>query len=202
MSFRDRKFELVLYPLEDETHAHALHRIRFERNLFGGADFEYLYITHDKDIDVKSGELIKSHVHLLLFGFTNPRFSSSISDTLGIKESSVQSVKQLRAAMRYLIHADADFEKDGKFQYRPDAVDGSIFGLNQFEDACETENAIEDAFRNLFDFVVNHVGRVSKKGVADYAMNCGLLRAYSRYYKILSDVIDEHNEIYRKEISQ
>lgn len=77
-------------------------------------------ITHDKDIDEATGELVEPHTHIYL-EYETPRKLSTIANLFGVAENFIEAVKNKKGFIRYLTHLDdAD-----KHQYPPFEVVGN-----------------------------------------------------------------------------
>lgn len=74
-------------------------------------------ITHDKDTNKDTGELIEPHTHLIL-EYATPRAASTVANLLGVPENLVEYGDSKQALMKYLTHAN---DKD-KYQYEADEV--------------------------------------------------------------------------------
>jgi hypothetical protein len=74
-------------------------------------------ITHDKDSDSNTGEIVDSHTHYLI-EYDTPRKITTIANLFGVESNFVEVVKSKKAMLRYLTHMD-DSEK---YQYSPDEV--------------------------------------------------------------------------------
>ena len=69
-------------------------------------------ITHDKDIDELTGELVEPHTHIYL-DYETPRKLSTIANLFGVADNFIEVVKNKKGFIRYLTHMD-DPEK---YQY-------------------------------------------------------------------------------------
>jgi len=74
-------------------------------------------ITHDKDSDANTGELVESHTHYLI-EYDTPRKITTIANLFEVESNFVEVVKSKKAMLRYLTHMD-DSEK---YQYSADEV--------------------------------------------------------------------------------
>ena len=110
--FRDRKFCLLLYPLEDESHKNAIDVIK--------RSYDYAMITHDSDLD-EVGNLKKTHTHLVI-RFNNPVWNSALAKDLGIEINYIQKCRSLERSLLYLVH----YNEPDKFQYDTRKVQGSL----------------------------------------------------------------------------
>lgn len=74
-------------------------------------------ITHDKDVDANTGEIVESHTHYLI-EYDTPRKITTIANLFEVESNFVEVVKSKKAILRYLTHMD-DSEK---YQYSSDEV--------------------------------------------------------------------------------
>jgi hypothetical protein len=88
---------------------------KFVGSLTGSA-YAYL-ITHDRDSNVETGEVVESHTHILV-DYQTPRKLSTVANLFQVESNFVEVVKSKQAMLRYLIHLD----DPDKFQYSPDDV--------------------------------------------------------------------------------
>ena len=181
MSFRDRKFEFVLYP-DDETHVKALDIIK--------QSYQYVYILHDKDLNA-DGELKKPHWHVLIKGFNSAVWSSSICEQLGIGENCIEKVRNFQSALRYLIHKD-DLDKA---QYSVDDVQGNLKA--EFEKAVGEGMTEEKAISIIFDFLESSDEQISYRDMFKFVLDNGLYGYYRQSYGVIKDLLYQHNEFRR-----
>lgn len=180
LSSQSRIFHIVLYPdstLYDTTF--VLSDLVVNLN----SVVQYAYCLHDKDLG-DSGDLLKPHYHLVL-KCKYPVKYSDVCTKLGLPESAinlpVSSHRQsFRSMVRYLIHADSP----KKFQYAFEDII-SNFSCSDYFDLSSSDDD-SSAFRELLDFMLE--GHPTKKSIALYACNSGLLKYYNRYYRILWDI--------------
>lgn len=181
MSFRDRKFEFVLYP-DDETHVKALEIIK--------QSFQYVYVLHDRDLNA-DGDLKKPHWHVLIKGFNSPVWSSSICEQLGIVENCVEKVRNFQSALRYLIHKD----DTDKAQYSVDDIHGNLKA--ELEKAVGEGMTEEKAIGIIFDFLENSDEHISYRDMFKFVLDNGLYGYYRQSYGVLKDLLYQHNEFVR-----
>ena len=81
-----------------------------------GTAFAYC-ITHDKDHNPETGEVVEPHTHILL-DYETPRKLTTVANLLDVEPNFIETVKSKKAMLRYLVHGD-DPEK---MQYEPDEV--------------------------------------------------------------------------------
>lgn len=184
-SFRAVNFGLLLYPEEDNSHRLALEYIRF--------NFECAYVTHDKDVDEESGEVLKSHTHVVI-RLTNARTNVSLSKELGIAINYIQKIKNFEGALEYLIHLN----DENKYQYDLKDVKGSdslILKLKKYinnKGYTEEERVIE-----LFEYI-DSIGYVTIKDFSKFAVSVGKWDIFRRSYSFFKDYIIQHNQEYEE----
>jgi len=173
-----RRFGLLLYPEEDPSHSKALGLLASEN---------FVGITHDKDLK-EDGELLKSHVHVVL-SFPNSRWSSAVAKSLGISPQFVQVIRSEEAALLYLLHTN----DSGKYQYAFDELFGplknKLKALLLKHDKSEDEQA-NDLLVELAAFLDND----PHYRVRDFALHCsssGRWSLYRRSASIFHRMIDE-----------
>ena len=127
--YRSRKHCLLLYPLEDESHKNAIDYIK--------NNYDYALIVHDKDYYTETGEIKKSHTHIVL-SFNNAKWNTAISEELGITSNYIQQCRNYENALDYLIH----FNDDSKYQYSIDEVKGNL--KNKLNKIINTDNKDEN----------------------------------------------------------
>lgn len=74
----------------------------------------FLAITHDKDINEETGELVEPHTHLY-FEYSTPRKITTIANLLNIETNFIEIVRNKKMFVRYLTHLD----NPEKAQYPP-----------------------------------------------------------------------------------
>lgn len=175
--FRDRKFCLLLYPLEDKSHEKALEIIK--------SNYDYAFIEHDKDI-LENGEIKKSHTHVVL-RFKNAIWNTSLAEELGISENYIERCRNLDKSLMYLIH----YNDIDKFQYEYENVCGPLsdrlFRL--------LENTSKDENERCLDLIeyINSSGTISISDFATYCASVGKWDIFRRSSIIYLEIIKEHN---------
>jgi len=86
----------------------------------------YAWITHDKDVNSDTGELIEKHVHAFI-EVKNPRSFKSVAESLNVSENMVCKVIDKNGILQYLIHKN----QPDKFQYEFTEIH-SNFNLEPF----------------------------------------------------------------------
>lgn len=174
---RTRNVEIIIYN-EDDLQSKV--DICEEFNLY------YAYILHDKDFDDKTGELIKPHYHLRVFD-TNQRTISAWSKIFNVEEHDIETLKDKKRAIRYLIHLDSP----NKYQYSMYDVTSNIYDIEDYFKEDKTDEIKQ--LNNIFNYLDEIQGYIYFKEVKSYVLEHQYWSAYRRYYSIIKDVIVEHN---------
>lgn len=182
-SASSRNFHLVLYP---ESSSYDLLHILDELVVNLKYCSKWAWCTHDSDVN-DDESLKKEHVHLVLNCKYPVRYKDIVSH-LAVPESSMtlpdanSSVRTFRSMVRYLIHADSP----KKHQYDLDKIH-SNFDVSSYFDVASADKS-SSSFLDLLEFMSQK--GVSRRSIALYAANNGLLGYYRQYYRILWDIID------------
>lgn len=150
-------WEFVLYP-ESEVYDYTdmLNKIteRFKN---------FAYVKHDKDTD-ENGEIKKAHTHLLVRNEGSAVRLSTIQKDFPEINNSFQRVKNWRAAIRYLIHADAP----DKFQYPVESIISNFDHGRYFGDIRATA-----CMKAIHNFIVdNYVTNPQELIAWSFENNC------------------------------
>lgn len=176
--YRSKKFCILLYPQEDETHKKALEYIRL--------NYDYASIEHNKDKN-EEGEIKKSHTHVVL-SFTNAKWNTAVSEELGIAINYMERCRSLENALEYLIH----FNDDTKEQYDIEEVQGNLKSkLKQImanDGKDENEKALE-----LTEFINTYPGPLNEFIFIQYVCSVGMWDVFRRGSYIFLRLIDKHN---------
>lgn len=181
--FRSKKFCLLLYPLEDDTHKQALEYIKL--------NYDYASIVHDKDTN-EQGEVKKSHTHVVI-SIPNAKWNTALAKELGITENYIERCRGLENALEYLIH----FNDDSKHQYSLDEVKGNLkkklkkIMLNDGQDE-------EDKVELLIDFITTYPGFLRFGDFSTYCVSLGMWSVFRRSASIFVKLIEEHNKYVRE----
>ena len=81
-----------------------------------GAFVSYV-ITHDKDVNVDTGEVVEPHTHIYI-EYDTPRKVSTVANLLGVADNFIEVVKNKKGMLRYLTHKD----QKTKVKYDDDEV--------------------------------------------------------------------------------
>lgn len=193
LSSKSRLFHFVIYP--DSSSYDGTNFLKsFDPSSrfvpFFPMEVDFAYILHDSDVD-DLGSPLKSHYHLVL-RLSSPRSYLSVCKTLGLPTSSVSlpdsdrsSNLSFRYMSRYLIHLDSP----KKYQYNPSSVI-SNFDISQYFDVASSDRQ-SSAFLELLELVL--LPSSTKRSVAVYAAQSGLLSYYRMYYRILWDISYEND---------
>lgn len=136
----------------------------------------YAFITHDKD--VKDGELVKPHIHLMM-QFENAHHVTAVAKELGVHPNYVELWdRRINNAWSYLLHETADATE--KKLYSPDDVTAS------FDFAAKISSIRSGVDRNAFDEGLELLaeGTISK---SELRRKLGVV-LYSKRRKLIEDV--------------
>lgn len=180
--FRSRNFNLVLYS-EDESHRQAIDYIK--------KNCDYAMILHDMDTYEDTGELKKSHYHVVV-RFPNAKWSTSFANDLGIGENYLEECRSLKRSLLYLIH----FYDENKYQYDVDDVTGSLKKRLQeiLTNSDKTEN---EKMQDLISYIDNFDNFIEMSQFIRYCVSIGYTDVCRRDYQLLTSIIIEHNSKYR-----
>lgn len=176
--FRSRRFCLLLYTSEDDTHIKALEYIKNNYE-------NYAYIIHNKDTN-KDNELKKAHTHIVL-EFNNARWSSSLAEELGITPNYLQNCKNFEKALDYLIH----FNDDTKYQYDISEVKGNLKKqlIKQMNSFNKDENEIVKEIIEM----INNSDLIDVSTFVKIMCDWGYYSYFRRSLGLFLRLIDNHN---------
>lgn len=168
--------ELILY-LDNISHIELLNDLIKKYN--------YAYILHDKD-KYETGELKKSHYHLLLF-FDNARWGTSILKEISIDNTNLIEFRENKAsAIQYLVHSN----NLDKYQYNYLDINSNIdldIYFNNIKNKEDSDISI------IYDFIINYSGYLHFSTLYYYCVSNGLWSTYRRNYSIIKDLLLERN---------
>lgn len=177
--FRSRKFCMLLYPLEDESHKKALDFIKL--------NYDYAMIEHNQDLN-DQGEVKKTHVHVVV-SFGNAKWNTALAEELGIKLNYMQKCRSLSNALEYLIH----YNDEQKHQYSIDDVQGNL--KSQLKKILENDGKDENQKAlELINYIDQHQGLIDESKFFKYACEIGMYDVARRSAYILIRMIDRHNQ--------
>ena len=146
----------------------------------------YAYIEHEAEEEDK-----KNHTHVVMY-FKNRRYATAIakndfnSNVIDLKLKSCNLIPMLR----YLIHYDDEDKK----QYDIDLVKGPL--KEKLVNVIKDKNTDKDNLNDIIDFILSCSCKVTFKSVFVYCLNMNYFSSYLRYYAIIRDIIQEHNNLY------
>lgn len=182
-NFRDRKFMFLLYP-DNESHMKALETLI--------KSYDVAYILHDKDKEVDTNQLKKSHYHVIIRTGNNAKWSYPLCEELGIEPRFVEKIGKLDNALAYLIHYNEEDTID-KYKYELNEVKGNLnVRLKEIiskEDKTEGEKVIE-----LIEIIDNADMKIKVKDFARHCASTGKWDVFRRSSSIFMAIISEHNE--------
>lgn len=181
--FRSRRFCILLYTEEDESHIRALEYIKNNYD-------NYAYICHDKDIFIETGKLKKPHTHVVV-EFNNARWSSGVADELNIKSNYIQSCRNFDNALTYLIH----FNDDSKHQYSIDEVKGNL--RKQLIKTMSTYQKDENEIVKDIIYTIKSSNKfIDLDDFATYMCDLGYYSYFRRSLSLFYKIIENHNNEY------
>lgn len=181
--FRSRRFCILLYTEEDESHIRALEYIKNNYD-------NYAYICHDKDIFIETGELKKPHTHVVV-EFNNARWSSGVADELNIKSNYIQACRNFDNALTYLIH----FNDDSKHQYSIDEVKGNL--RKQLIKTMSTYQKDENEIVKDIIYTIKSSNKfIDLDDFATYMCDLGYYSYFRRSLSLFYKIIENHNNEY------
>lgn len=172
-----RNICMILYPLEDASHASALEYIK--------GNYQYASITHDRDT-LEEGTLKKSHVHVMC-RFGQARHISAIAKELGLEDHYIHKCGSLEKYGRYLVHAD----DPDKAQYTLDQVEGDLRPL--VAKALEHEKTEDEKVLALLDLLDSVPQVLTVTQFVKIACANGLYSEVRRNGFMMTKILEEHN---------
>lgn len=114
-------FIVVIYPDEDKNHKKFFDYIKLRESQ---GRYEYFYIVHDKDVDPDTGELKKSHVHMLIH---QKEFQPLTSFLNYFKYwiDYAEGVSSVSSCLSYFLHDTPDCIEHGKTPYSLEDLKGT-----------------------------------------------------------------------------
>lgn len=145
----------------------------------------YAYIEHKKEQDD-----LKVHTHVVIY-FPNRRYVNGVAKELGSNACDLKLVScNLVPMLRYLIH----YDDEDKIQYSIDDVHGTL--KEKLESIIKGKNCDKENLNDIIDFILKCSKKVTFKAVFVYCLNMNYFSSYLRYYAIIRDIIQEHNNLY------
>ena len=200
--FKDRKFMILLYP-DDVTHARAYEILT--------TSYDFASILHDKDIysemDITSeikkygqakhdvGELKKPHYHIIISTGNNPKWNTALAKELGIEVRFIEKIKKVERALEYLIH----YNDEDKYQYDVEEVQGVL--KSRLKASINSIDKSEgEKVKELIDYIRSQDGVIMYDDFGEYCAVSGYWDVFRRSQTYFLKVIDQHNEVYRKQV--
>lgn len=175
--FRNRNM-LLLFWCDNEKHMDAYDKLT--------RLYDYVSILHDRDLQ-EDGLFKKAHIHAFL-NFRNAKWSSAISEEIGLELNYFEEPKSAKNSLLYLLHyndpdkAQYDFsELKGPLKSRVGTI---LKGMSQTEDERVSE---------LIPFILS---RKEKLSITDFALYCsqnGYWADFRRSATIFIKILEEHN---------
>lgn len=176
--FRAKKFCLLLYPNEDETHRQVLEYLKL--------NYDIAYINHNLDTN-ELGEIKKEHTHVVI-SLDNAKWNTALSSEIGLSLNYIQKCRSLENALEYLIH----YHDDSKYQYNLDEVKGNLKAklekILKTDGKDENEKSIE-----LIEYIEGNKNIIQVSEFARYCANSGMWDVFRRASTIYLSIINEHN---------
>lgn len=99
-------------------------------------NYSCIYILHDRDVNIETGEIKKAHYHIII-KFENQRNLKNVCEEIGIEPNYCQVILSYTKSLQYLIHMN----NPEKFQYNIADCKGDLITdlENTFKDDCECE---------------------------------------------------------------
>lgn len=180
--YRSRKFCILLY-MDNDEHRNVLELIR--------NNYEYALIKHDKDIDEKTGELKKTHIHVVL-SLENAKWNTALSTTLNLDVRFIQKCRNEENALNYLIHLN----DDNKHQYDINEIEATNYLKSKLENQFFNNDKNEhEKILELINYIKSNK-YISITEFSDYCAVCGRWDVFRRSALIFMRIIEEHNYIY------
>lgn len=124
--YKGRNFGFILYP---DTESYDVKEVLLDiRGYFN----EWSFIVHDRDINEETGEIKKSHIHVVCYKGSSVNGITVINrySRLGVPVEHMYAISSYRAQIRYLLHLD----HPEKVQYREEEVYSSVVDIRKYFD--------------------------------------------------------------------
>lgn len=171
----------------------------------------YAYAFHDKDFYTEKtfnsqyqlignvGELKKPHYHLYVVLNSNKTISD-IASEFNITCNRVQSFKEkhFRNKILYLTHIC--YSPLEKYIYDKDIIVSNVMDYVNY--VYETFNPIKNIYQIILEKIDNSQSHyIKKRDILELIMSYDLTKEYEKHYKLIIDLIEEHNYLFRDEIT-
>ena len=176
--FRARNFNLILYQ-EDETHRKAIDYIQ--------KNYDYAMISHDKDIDEKTGKIKKQHYHIVV-RFKNAKWNTSFAEDLKIPVNYIEESRSLKRSLQYLIH----YNDENKYQYDITEVQGTLTTL--LKETIQNGNKTEsEKILEIFQWIDEQEQVIDTACLIRWSAEIGYWDVLRRGFNPISKYLDKHN---------
>ena len=180
-----KTFQLILY-LDNPDHMEII-------NTLEQSDLEYTYIIHDKDVSMRTGELLKPHIHVLI-RYSGQRSTKAVADDFGLPENMIEKVHDYIGSLLYLVHA----KNTDKYQYPESDVKGSAMGLSAFKNAISLyrnkEISEDEKIMEIVNLISNWKGKIRYRELIIECCNRGRYAELRRGAYLIKELVYEHNE--------
>lgn len=158
-----RAFQCLLYPdSEDYDYRLLLNRldsfwdkawyVLHDSDGYTESEFEEWKIKHpDEDCPFKPGDLKKPHYHVIGYR-ESPLILGLAAQKFGVSSNHVQKVKNVKSAVRYLIHKD----NPDKHQYDVDEIHLVKVDHKELTKYLRLDVDMMDKGKRLFDYIQTH----------------------------------------------
>lgn len=186
MNKRVRTIGIILWA-DNDNHKLALDYIihNFEN---------YIYIFHDRDFKEDTGEIKKSHYHVILH-FPNARTIKTLSKKLNVEENNFYFIKSLTGQLRYLIH----FDDEDKTRYNVDEVKGTLYMLSKFKKSIRGSQDETSEVSQIYEYIYTS-DYLSLDDLLEFVLDNNLYSSFRRNYTLFKDLLHLYGNR-RKEIT-
>lgn len=180
-NIRSKYWTLILY---DESE-----NLNFKEKMEKIKCYEYLYIKHNKDIILETGELKKTHYHVVI-QFKNYKWLNSLAEELEVPANYFEPVRNLNNILCYLIH----YNEENKFHYNICDVKGSTIFKNRLVKVINNfDSTEEEKITLIFNFIALQNKKINFSDLVDFVLKKGLWAEFRRSSLIFCKLLDEHN---------
>lgn len=152
----------------------------------------YAYIIHDKDINNDTGEVKKSHCHLIC-EFSKKRTCKGVHNlinSLSLELRFIDIVTNENSMTRYFLHLD---DKD-KYQYQDFEIISNDYDRVSRNLLLSIPKNIQANL--LFDYIDSYPEKLTTYKLRKYAFENNLIEGFNAFYSQLRDYKQEHNALY------
>lgn len=142
---------------------------RLKTDYPSGSDIHWAYIIHDKDVNLDTGELIKPHLHFVIF-YPTPRKSTTLSNYFNIPEHMLCQIYNKKGILEYLTHQN----ETSKVHYNTDEIVANYDWQGDLKDEIDVLSEFHD-FKRLREGEIT-----AEQFVISYNIPCKKLSFYNR----------------------